>query len=76
MSTQVINLLKKLAAEGRTVICTIHQPSALLFDKFDHLYTIAGGFCIYTGSGLNIIPYLSSFGLNCPEFHNKADYRK
>lgn len=76
ISTQCVSLLKKLALEGRTVICTIHQPSALLFRMFDHLYSLAQGECIYTGGTEYLVPFLKELDLKCPESYNPADYRK
>ncbi|XP_046414956.1 ATP-binding cassette subfamily G member 4-like [Neodiprion fabricii] len=73
-SKQCIGLLKALAREGRTVICTIHQPSALLFDMIDHLYVVAQGYCLYTGGTSNMVSYLAEQGLCCPEYHNPADF--
>ncbi|XP_048505173.1 ATP-binding cassette sub-family G member 4-like isoform X2 [Athalia rosae] len=73
-SKQCLGILKALAREGRTVICSIHQPSALLFDMIDHLYVVADGYCIYTGGTGNLVPYLAASGLCCPEYHNPADF--
>ncbi|KAF5299606.1 hypothetical protein FQA39_LY11521 [Lamprigera yunnana] len=73
-SLQCISTLKSLAKGGRTIICTIHQPSSSMYNLFDHVYVMADGFCIYKGASSNTVPYLSSVGLECPEYHNPADY--
>ncbi|XP_065159986.1 ATP-binding cassette subfamily G member 4-like isoform X5 [Atheta coriaria] len=73
-SFQCVSVLKDLAHDGRTIICTIHQPSASIFEMFDHVYVIADGQCLYQGTALNTIPFLASVGLDCPQYHNPADH--
>ena len=39
----ICSLLRKLANSGQAILCTIHQPSALLFQEFDRLLFLAKG---------------------------------
>jgi ABC-type multidrug transport system ATPase subunit len=73
-ATQCILLLKSLALEGKTIICTIHAPSALLFEKFDHLYVLTEGSCIYQGASSSVVPFLANLDLICPASYNPADF--
>lgn len=36
-SWSIISFLKKLSSAGQAILCTIHQPSAILFQEFDRL---------------------------------------
>lgn len=71
---QCLGLLKSLAEEGRTIVCTIHQPSASLFDMIDHLYVLDKGHCVYAGSAKNVVQFLKSFDLSCPIHYDPADF--
>lgn len=73
-TSQCVALLRALSRGGRTIVCTIHQPSALVYEMFDHVYILSEGLCIYQGSSKNTVPYLASTGLPCPQYHSVADY--
>ncbi|VEN59298.1 unnamed protein product [Callosobruchus maculatus] len=73
-SSQCIMLLKKIAEGGRTIICSIHTPSARLFSVFDNVYIIASGQCVYQGYGPEVVPFLSNIGIECPKHYNPADF--
>ncbi|KAM7353329.1 ATP-binding cassette sub-family G member 1 [Cochliomyia hominivorax] len=72
--SQCIALLKKLASHGHTIVCTIHQPSALVFEMFDKLYTVVEGHCMYQGPIRELIPFMADQNLLCPSYHNPADF--
>lgn len=73
-SLQCVSMLKSLARGGRTIVCTIHQPSAAIYEMFDHIYLVADGQCVYQGAANSTVEYLNSVGLSCPKYHNPADY--
>lgn len=69
-------MLKALAKGGRNIICTIHQPSATIYEMFDHVYVLAEGKCIYQGASSNTVAFMANVGLYCPQYHNPADFCK
>lgn len=73
-STSLIALLNSLARGGRTLVATIHQPSALLFEKIDSIYCLSEGRTLYKGPRRHLLPALASAGLRCPPYHNPADF--
>ncbi|TKY89335.1 hypothetical protein EX895_001866 [Sporisorium graminicola] len=75
----ICRLLRKLADNGQTILCTIHQPSALLFETFDRLLLLErGGKTVYSGpigkDGKHVIDYFSKRGAQCPPGVNPAEY--
>ncbi|ETV98201.1 hypothetical protein, variant 1 [Aphanomyces invadans] len=58
----VLDAIYRIARSGRTVICTIHQPSFALFEMFDALVLLrTGGKMVYVGplnGGKAIVEYL------------------
>ncbi|RJE20910.1 ABC transporter [Aspergillus sclerotialis] len=74
-ATSIIEVLKGLAAEGRTLIMTIHQARSDLFQHFSSVLLLArGGYPVYTGEGEKMLPYFASLGYECPHTTNPADF--
>ncbi|DBA03014.1 TPA: hypothetical protein N0F65_003202 [Lagenidium giganteum] len=70
----VMKFIQRLCKEGRTVICTIHQPSSLVYDMFNNVMVLSGGETIYFGPRENSIKHFSSVGYECPMYSNPAEY--
>ncbi|KAL2868039.1 pleiotropic drug resistance family ABC transporter [Aspergillus lucknowensis] len=76
----ICSLMRKLADHGQAILCTIHQPSAILMQQFDRLLFLAkGGKTIYFGDlGQNmetLIKYFENKGSEpCPKNANPAEW--
>ncbi|KAJ9466211.1 Protein white [Diplonema papillatum] len=70
----VVETLKDLAAAGRTIICTIHQPSSDTFKKFDNLLLLSAGRVVYNGKASKSMEYMAKHGYVCDQYTNPPDY--
>jgi ABC-type multidrug transport system ATPase subunit len=70
----VMETIKKIAQNGRTVILTIHQPRSDIFTLFDGLLLLARGKTAYMGNAHDAKQYFANLDLHCPELYNPADY--
>lgn len=75
-SSTCLSLLKRVARGGRTVVCSLHTPSARLFAECDHVYVVADGRCAYQGTASGVVPFLTELQLPCPKTYNPADFSK
>ncbi|KAJ5880864.1 uncharacterized protein N7473_011917 [Penicillium subrubescens] len=79
-SWAICNFLRKLADAGQAILCTIHQPSAILFEQFDQLLFLArGGKTVYFGpigdNSRTLLDYFENHGARtCADDENPAEY--
>lgn len=73
-ATTVVEVLRDMARQGRTVISTIHQPNSDIFNMFDQLMLMAKGKIIYFNKANKSETYFQQIGYPVPELSNPADY--
>ncbi|KAJ5198072.1 CDR ABC transporter [Penicillium cinerascens] len=79
-SWAICSFLRRLASHGQAILCTIHQPSAILFQEFDQLLFLArGGKTVYFGpigeQSRTLLDYFESHGARtCGDSENPAEY--
>ncbi|KAJ3643839.1 hypothetical protein Zmor_026525 [Zophobas morio] len=74
MAYNVIQVLKSMSMTGKTVICTIHQPSSELFSMFDKLLLMTEGRIAFLGSPEEADVFFRELDAPCPKNYNPADY--
>ncbi|TFK22472.1 hypothetical protein FA15DRAFT_757994 [Coprinopsis marcescibilis] len=76
----IVSFLRHLADQGQAILCTIHQPSAELFQIFDRMLLLRrGGETVYFGDlGRNASTLIQYFERNgartCDPSENPAEY--
>lgn len=71
---RLVATLGGLAAKGKTVVMSVHQPSSRAYQMFDDLLVLAEGRCIYFGKRIEAMSYFESVGF-APSFPmNPADF--
>lgn len=74
-ASSIMEVLRGLAAEGRTLILTIHQARSDLFRHFGNVLLLArGGKPVYTGAATEMLRYFGQLGRECPRNTNPADF--
>ncbi|KAI9881182.1 MAG: hypothetical protein M1830_007160 [Pleopsidium flavum] len=74
-AASIIEVLRGLAEESRTVVLTIHQPRSDLFKHFGNVLLLArGGSPVYAGNGNCMLKYFEGLGFACPQNVNPADF--
>ena len=74
-ASSIIEVLRGLAEEGRTLVLTVHQSRSDLFQYFQNVLLLArGGHSVYAGKGSSMLSHFASLGFDCPTTTNPADF--
>ncbi|KAF1763431.1 hypothetical protein GCK72_011697 [Caenorhabditis remanei] len=74
MSHQVIKALRQLTFEGKTVVCTIHQPSTSVYHMADQLILLSQGYVAYSGPAKQVDAFFGRCGYPIPKFVSSPDH--
>ncbi|ESQ30337.1 hypothetical protein EUTSA_v10011282mg [Eutrema salsugineum] len=70
----VVQILRNIASDGKTVISSIHQPSGEVFALFDDLLLLSGGETVYFGEAKSATKFFGEAGFPCPSKRNPSDH--
>ncbi|KAK7861728.1 hypothetical protein R5R35_008701 [Gryllus longicercus] len=71
---KLVHMMQRVALQGRTVLCTIHQPSSELFALFHQLVLVADGRVVFIGDAPSALDFFAGHGYRCPEAYNPAEF--
>uniref|UniRef100_A0A2P2KVB5 ABC transporter G family member 12-like isoform X1 n=1 Tax=Rhizophora mucronata TaxID=61149 RepID=A0A2P2KVB5_RHIMU len=70
----VVQTLRNISRDGRTVISSIHQPSGEVFALFDDLFLLSSGETVYFGEAKMAVEFFAEAGFPCPRKRNPSDH--
>jgi len=73
-ATQVVETLRKLADQGKTIIAVIHQPSQHTFALFDDLLLVSEGKLMYFGEVAQVRNHMAELGYGCEPETGTAEH--
>lgn len=73
-AVKLVNLLKKVASAGSSVLFTVHQPASETFASLDQVIFMAHGQVVYQGSPEKVPEYMEDRNKSVPEHANPADW--
>ncbi|XP_034248140.1 protein scarlet [Thrips palmi] len=75
---QLVDLMQGMAARphgrGKTILCTIHQPSSDLLGRFHRIMLVADGRIAFIGKPEDALLFFRQQGYECPAIYNPADF--
>eukprot|EP00918_Siedleckia_nematoides_P077929 GHVU01170455.1.p1 GENE.GHVU01170455.1~~GHVU01170455.1.p1 ORF type:complete len:198 (+),score=33.01 GHVU01170455.1:713-1306(+) len=69
----VISVMRKIVDEGRTVICTLHQPSWQALQMVDRLIMLDGGSVVYHGPVMEMPEYFAQQNVVASAYESAID---
>lgn len=73
-AVQLVQVLKKVANAGSSVLFTIHQPASEVFNSFDRVLLMNKGRVMYHGDVATVPKYFAERGHPIPTNYNPADW--
>lgn len=70
----IVRVLRAIAADDRTLVATIHQPSSQMFELFDKLLLMTDGRIVYQGLPSEVAGYFQGQGFRIQEGYSIPDY--
>ena len=73
-ANEIMRLVKEIANDNRTVITTIHSPTAYCFSLFDKLFLLSSGKVAFFGQASEVEGFLASVGFSRDQTYTTSEW--